>query len=1266
MKIPVNTPEGQSEIEMPDNWLALESTQAQILDLMKKAFPKAAQDQEKQLKELIELTKKQNERQEKSDKDAEKDREKAQDLLDEIAKGSKDSGGSSGGKDESGLDPDAVARYNKAAAMGEKVFTKAYDAVVVMSTAAIGTASFIGGALYSSFMSVGDELNNLTNVGVGFSDGLSQGGMKATEALADLSLRGVDAAAVLGQFSNVAASLGKRTFVDLTEQFLDATQSGADLAMSLDKSVERYGNELSLRQQMGALNSQTRAGQVQQAKEIQTTIKRQQMYSKALGISSDQLAEFAANMITQAPVLSSTLLQFSSDVRGSVTSALQDFGSAMMGMGGQAGGDIASAMVDAASSGAMGFSEEMTGYVRAVPSLAGPMNEFITGVQNGTLTQEQSNQMAQQMAMNLGNLSQSEKNRIFALARAGDAQAQSMAKAVGQFEQSSKKLKDINAGLTMEGVQKGSNLLSSMMAELTGAFDAIKYSFMSGVGESEDLVEAFEVAKKTVMDALVGAFGGQVTEAGKTVKGLKERAADFGKILADKLPGIIQKVAVGLASFIKAIPSIIDGISTIGSVIGTAISIIGKLGKVLTVVIGALVAYKAITMTLTAIQKTRAAIAKMGGLLGGGGGGGGGGPDAPAIDAAGQSAERFTKTIAKGMKDISKGVKSLLTNVGEGIGKFIKSVSKGVASAVETLSKGIGKGLEAIGKGLGGFIKGMANGLTSLANPAALIGLAALVLAINGIALALRIAGPGLESFGEMIKSVLEGLAPVIESFGKAFKSVLEGIAAIIESVGKVINNYMTGIGYIIESVGYAIESVLDGVAAAVGSFGKAFLDVFIGIGFVVDSVGSAISDVITSIGGVFADVFNSIANVINSVGTAFKGVFDGIGDMMEKTFDSLGRLDGGQLFLAAGGIAAVGGALAALGAGKVIDGIGSFVSGLFGGGDPIQKLVDLGKVAPDINSLGETMGQFGDTVQGFNDAIAKLEATAFASDIALMCEALYSFQEAADSIDFGSILKLGAMQLFGNMGKKPEEPEKPAEPAPKLEEITVDAKPIPVARPVKTENIKPLVPEQVPAEVTANINKASKTEVQKTQIVNLDELDFGDAFAKARKAHGGAGGKFEWRGKEYQTNWKEEDYVKDPVPVDFGENLEKPIADRLKPLDMTGADESDFGNPEPVQPVTPNPEKLNKKPVTQIQPKGLEKPQEVTKPTPVETATPSGADNFTDENLPKPDTKASNSKKADGSFTDELLEKLLEETQKQNRLLRQQVQASNDIAKQI
>ena len=106
-----------------------------------------------------------------------------------------------------------------------------------------------------------------------------------------------------------------------------------------------------------------------------------------------------------------------------------------------------------------------------------------------------------------------------------------------------------------------------------------------------------------------------------------------------------------------------------------------------------------------------------------------------------------------------------------------------VGSSIASVGKGVGAGA-------GALLKGMAGGLAAIANPATLAGLAAVTLAINGIAAAVRIASPAfepfgklLESAGETIKSVFEGLGSTIESIGKSVKGIIGSIAEGITNI---------------------------------------------------------------------------------------------------------------------------------------------------------------------------------------------------------------------------------------------------------------------------------------------------------------------------------------------------------------------------------------------------------------------------------------------------------------------------------------------------
>ncbi len=464
--------------------------------------------------------------------------------------------------------------FNKGAAMGEKVFVGMYGAVTSLITGAAAAIVLYGGMLVDSFVGLGNELNELTKVGGGFRDSLAQGGMSASDAMAELSSMGIDAANTMKNMSGIMQTMNKKAFVGLVDSFMEATDSGIELGMSLDDSVERMGAELAKRQQMGVLDGMNQA---RMQKQITRSIKTQQRYASVLGESVDSLVAFTDQLITQTPVLTSSLLRFDKELRGNVIAGITDFGSTMRAMGGEEGGQIAQAMTEAAASGAMGFSESMTGYVRALPSLAGPMNDYITQIKNGTLSQEEAEQMALDMTSQLGNLTAAEKQRVFLLDRAGDAQAGSMAKAIIQFEASEKKLKSISKDLTMEGVQKGTNRLTSIMKMLTGSFEAIKTNFLQGFGNiadgGADLSETFKKMKTIVSNSIGKAMEG-FGLAGGAFDNLNSAGTSLGNQLGERLPKILEKFAEFVGKAIEALPGIWEGIKSFMSGVKTVFNIL--------------------------------------------------------------------------------------------------------------------------------------------------------------------------------------------------------------------------------------------------------------------------------------------------------------------------------------------------------------------------------------------------------------------------------------------------------------------------------------------------------------------------------------------------------------------------------------------------------------------------------------------------------------------------------------------------------------------
>lgn len=133
---------------------------------------------------------------------------------------------------------------------------------------------------------------------------------------------------------------------------------------------------------------------------------------------------------------------------------------------------------------------------------------------------------------------------------------------------------------------------------------------------------------------------------------------------------------------------------------------------------------------------------------------------------------------------VAKSAKALANVVRMGAAKIFKTGGSVTSSATKTITKNAGKvgkgaGSGGLLKGLGGGMKGIASGLASFANPATLLGLAAVTAAIIGIGFALKIAAPGIKAFGEAVGSV-------VRAVGDAVKTVIQGLGDFFTKVASV------------------------------------------------------------------------------------------------------------------------------------------------------------------------------------------------------------------------------------------------------------------------------------------------------------------------------------------------------------------------------------------------------------------------------------------------------------------------------------------------
>lgn len=268
----------------------------------------------------------------------------------------------------------------------------------------------------------------------------------------------------------------------------------------------------------------------------------------------------------------------------------------------------------------------------------------------------------------------------------------------------------------------------------------------------------------------------------------------------------------------------------------------------------------------------------------------------------------ITTAIVAGLGAAFVALKSGL--IGKLLGSVLGSGGTAAGAAAGGAGRGIGAGIAGLGKGIGvgtsSVLKGLATGIRAFANPATIAGLVPfaaglgiVTLAVNGFALALRIAGPALEPFGNMIKSVFEGLKPVLEGFaevlrglGNGLESIFNGIAEAFRGFGEGILAIAGGISEVFIGFGEGFESIFNGIADSLRGFGDGVESILNGVSNVVTSIGTSITSVITG-------VSDSIGNVIAKITEYRTAGIEATTDQIER----LSAIPGSNLEAAARGL---------------------------------------------------------------------------------------------------------------------------------------------------------------------------------------------------------------------------------------------------------------------------------------------------------------------------------------------------------------------------
>ena len=412
----------------------------------------------------------------------------------------------------------------------------------------VGGALLVLGSMITlttaKFVQLGSNLNALSQSGLALEGSTIQN----IAALNEFGMGTADASKFMMENAQAFRILGQGATTDVIDTFLQVTEQGNKLGMSLEDTISLIGDELTLRTNLFSLAKLDQSQQKAMMQGVTKLNKEQLGYSKALGISTEVQREFTQQVLGNNQMLMASFLRMPTETQAGLTTGVASFVSGMRAMGGEAGGEIAAAVLEAASMGAIGFSDAAYGFITVLPSMAQNFQGVIRDFESGFIDGKQA---AMTLTNQLGNLSDGEKSRVFLLARTGDEQAKMMAKAIKQFEQSAETMK--KQGTTIEAVQKGFNAVNTIISKFKGILSSITNNFMAGFGEGIEELSGYMEGFANRFQSLFLTFFGMNKAIGST----SDKIQDFGRTVGKDFGDKIAKMLTFLEGYINNL----DGLS---------------------------------------------------------------------------------------------------------------------------------------------------------------------------------------------------------------------------------------------------------------------------------------------------------------------------------------------------------------------------------------------------------------------------------------------------------------------------------------------------------------------------------------------------------------------------------------------------------------------------------------------------------------------------------------------------------------------------------
>jgi len=389
------------------------------------------------------------------------------------------------------------------------------------------------------------SLNRLTDVGLNQADEF----METNFQLRRFGMSLVGATDFTLNTAQAMQALGGDAVSKMLGRFDALNASGADFGLTLQDNIKLFEEELVIATRLGNIGRLSEKQQQSLATSMTKLIETQIAYSGALGESVDVVRTFTLSLLNNASDFQSRLLLTNEATRQEMLKGAQEFVSVLRATGGTLGGELAAAALEAASFGAIGFSDSAKRFITVLPGLSGSFNLLIKDFNQGLIDGEE---VAMAFTEQMATLSRAEKNRIFAIARTGDQQALVLAKGVMQFEKSFKKIQ--NMGDNFKNIdpvqfQRTLNLVQSTGTQLMSTLGAVKDKFITSLIKNinyDDFNNSFKAMKNAIQSLA------------ETFFGIESDSEPFAEMFAKKIPMAIDVMTIKIGMFNDKVKAFLD------------------------------------------------------------------------------------------------------------------------------------------------------------------------------------------------------------------------------------------------------------------------------------------------------------------------------------------------------------------------------------------------------------------------------------------------------------------------------------------------------------------------------------------------------------------------------------------------------------------------------------------------------------------------------------------------------------------------------------